>query len=562
MAIKKRAYLLPILLSLIFYIYYISFVISFSDLGSARGTFTTGNVPPSAFTNLSIQDSATTWDNTSLDTHDISPNIRWLNGTDNNGDPVSTHVCVANNSAYIGQFISQSNNGNCTFTANVAAGTYSYTGLSGLWFNSTNRTYYIALIPDDGQANGTELNGTLYFLDSRPYVSLLNTTQTHSQTPIIRWSVQDNDAGGINQWPADTLYHYMYIGNNSNITAYYINMSANNDSTTITSILPWGDVGSDWANRTINVTIWADDTNLTSNNYTTSFTLYDYLPHINDVQMVDTGAFGGSCQTSGAYCALNPVEHSNATVAVRLNVTDTDNDCTATNHKAWIMLCLNYTGNTNCDETGGYNYSWQIDNVEAGNTDVCILTFSLNKTAADITPEFFRVPGIYKLHLNVTSQAGERTNLSYTNASWQFGTLKAVNYPDTVILGNGNPTLGQWSAGTNQYVLTNWGNDIMALQWNVSNPTNGVTPWTLNSTDFAIDDDSTQTDDTNNLQMVYLNATNKYFNYSTGLERCTAWNCNDASRNETLDTYYHIAPPLGLSSGVYNTTITLTLSSK
>jgi hypothetical protein len=559
--IKKRATLIILTFLLLFILSNTQKVDSIADQGTLKGQFVTGNVAPPAFQNLSIQDGPSSWDNTSLDTHDISPNLRWLNGSDDNGDSISTHLCIANSTVFIQQFLYENNSGNCTYAADISAGTYSISDVPNLYFNSTNRTYLITLIPDDGLQNGTELNATLYFLDSRPYVSSLNITEVHTQTPVISWSVEDNDTGGVNQWPQDTLYHYLYIGNNSNLTAYFINISADNDSTQITTELPWGDAGADWANRTINITIWADDTNLTSENYTTSFTLYDYLPHINNVQMVDTGDFGGPCQTDGSYCALTPVEHSNATVAVRLNVTDLDNDCSAANHEAWIMLCWNTTGNQNCDETW-YNFSWEIDTVEAGNTDECIFTFSANKTASDGTPEFFRIPGMYKLNINVTSQAGERTNQSYSNASWQFGTLKAVDYATTLILGGGNPTLGQWNDGTDLYTMTNWGNDILALDWNASDPTMGTDTWELNGTDFAIDDDADHTDDTDNLEWVFLNATTKYFNYSTGLERCIAWACDDASTNETLPTYYHIAPPLNLHAGTYNTSITLTLTSK
>lgn len=561
MIIKKRTCILILSLLLVVAISSTLNVLSFSNEGALQGSFTTDNVPPPAFINISVQDSATTWDNTSLDTHDITPNIMWINLTDDNSDILSSHVCIANATIYIAEFITNNVSTNCSFATKVASGTFTISDVTGLKFTSTNTTYYITIRPDDGAVNGTELNGTLNFLDSRPYVSNLNITETHSQNPIVQWSVEDNDTGGVDQWPADTLTHYLWIGNNSNTSAYYTNLTANNDTQWIAT-LPWGEVGEDWANRTINITIGADDGWFnSSSNYTTSFRLYDYLPHINSVQMVDVDNFAQPCQ-DGSFCALTPVEHDNTTVAVRLNVTDTDNDCLASNHDAWIMLCLNTTGFQNCDEVNGYNYSWKIDSIETGSFSDCIFTFSANKTAADKTPEFFRTPGNYLLHLNVTSQAGERTNRENANATWQFGTLKAIDYSWNVTLGDGTPTLDQWNDGTNLYTATNWGNDVMALRWNASDPTNGVTTWTLNGTDFAIDDDNQVSTDATNLQMVYLNATDKNFTHINGLERCVAWDCNDADTNETLATYYHIYPPLGLSAGTYNTSITLTLLTK
>ena len=59
---------------------------------------------------------------------------------------------------------------------------------------------------------------------------------------------------------------------------------------------------------------------------------------------------------------------------------------------------------------------------------------------------------------------------------------------------------------------------------------------------------------------VYINGTDITFEPGTGLEVCSSTACNDASLNETLATYYHIAPPLGLEAGTYNSTITVTVS--
>ena len=57
-----------------------------------------------------------------------------------------------------------------------------------------------------------------------------------------------------------------------------------------------------------------------------------------------------------------------------------------------------------------------------------------------------------------------------------------------------------------------------------------------------------------------MNATAKTFESSSGLLRCDSDSCDN--ENSTLSTYYHIAPPLGLKAGTYNTTISITLSQK
>ncbi len=568
---KSWIYLIIILSSLFITLISNTDTISaFENESGILGHFEVGNEAPPAPLELSIQDNETHWDNTTgnIDTHDIKPSIRWINGTDPNGDAITTHICIATSEAIIGEFIAKDST-DCAYTTIAIISSVSNITDSDINFSSINTTYYITLIPDDGELNGTELNATIYFLNSLPVASNFGTTTTHNQSPVVNWSVTDADDDSEDHWPADIeFYHYIWLGNDTNYTAYYTNMSAENDSTLITSTLPWGVPGADWANRTINVTIMANDTYLNSTEYNITFVLYDYLPHINDVQMVDIDSYGGACAVAG-HCLLNPIEHNNTNVSVRLNVTDTDGDCSDSNHEAWIMLCLNTTPTTDCDESSYNNYSWEIDSVNTVGTSDCIFTFTTNKTEADSTPEFFRVPGTYKLHINVTSQAGERnkSNQSGSNATWQYATLKAVNYSSSVLLGGGSPTLDEWNSGTHLYPLTNWGNDILVMQWNASDPTHedGTGPgknWTLNNTDFAIDDDANHNTDTEDIPWNYVNATLSHFNHTTGLERCIVQSCDDENTNQTLDTYYHIHPLFGLIPGTYNTTITLELSSK
>ncbi len=71
-----------------------------------------------------------------------------------------------------------------------------------------------------------------------------------------------------------------------------------------------------------------------------------------------------------------------------------------------------------------------------------------------------------------------------------------------------------------------------------------------------VDDDTSITDDTGNLALVYLNATPKEF--MSNLVTCNATICSNT--NATTNTYFHIYPPANLTVGTYNTTITITLS--
>ena len=163
--------------------------------------------------------------------------------------------------------------------------------------------------------------------------------------------------------------------------------------------------------------------------------------------------------------------------------------------------------------------------------------------------------------MNVSSQAGARTTDAERTNSWTYSTLKSINYPKSVILGDGSPTLGQWNNGTSLATITNWGNDNLNLQWNATNPTSGSDTWILNNTDFMIDDDtSLNSEPGSSIASVFLNQTQKTFEPASGLQVCTAYDCDNGAINETMSTYFHIYPPTGLLAGTYNSTLTIIVS--
>ena len=108
--------------------------------------------------------------------------------------------------------------------------------------------------------------------------------------------------------------------------------------------------------------------------------------------------------------------------------------------------------------------------------------------------------------------------------------------------------------------MANQGNVILSISWNASDMVGSDDTWNLNNTDFAIDDDTLVSEDTSDITLEYLNASQTTFEPATGLIRCTSDSC--ANENATLNIYYHIYPPIGLLAGTYNTSITITLSKK
>ena len=287
------------------------------------------------------------------------------------------------------------------------------------------------------------------------------------------------------------------------------------------------DATADWAfsvttdtNRTINVTTPAD---------------------VRKLEITDNGsAYSGM--------SLTPLQGAASNIAIRATIYDPDG-VSGKNVTAYICDIDDYAS---CSDTT-YTYAKNLSYLgPAAGADEYYYTYN----GTNNTPQFWKQGGTWKLYVKVTDDI----STDYNETDFEYSTLMAANLSSILTLGEGTPTLGQWSSGTNEYTLTNWGNVILSITWNATNPTSGLGNWTLNGTDFAIDDDNNYADDTNNLVIVYLNATNKTFEPASGLLRCTSNSC--ANENSTLNTHYHIAPPLGLKAGNYNTTITITLSQK
>ncbi len=543
---------------------------------------TIGNSPPLLPSNFQVKDGSGNWDSTSIyDTHaknGTGTEIRFVNGSDPDGDVTYTYVCARNNPPE-----NLTSIGACKYnifnTSRIAASTggaaFEKAFINRMTYNPSaiGNTTYIVLISTDGSVNSSLLNITLYLNNSKPTITSasLNVTSTHDQSPSLRWTVRDFDNGSVNGWPTDSLQNSIRVHSSDNATSYYSANNADNDSTTVTPNIPWGTISGYWSNRSVYVSLWGYDGNGAygnSSRESDSFVLYDYLPDVKFINMSNSGAASPylSCATSGS-CQLTPVEHSNTTVAVKVTAHDRDADCTSTKHKAGITLCLNQTSGASCSESTG-NYKYLLDSVttDAGNSSKCYFQFLTNKSGT-VTPEFFRNNTHSKLHVNVTNNASqERTNDNDINGTWLYNGLNAVNYSTSVVLGNGSIKLGGWSFGKNKYTIKNWGNLNVTLQWNMSNPSlsGGGDTWTLTGTDAEIDDD-------NNVSLesgggippsyLYQNSPGQYFDPPRwGLVKCMEYQCSTNSWNETMDTYFHINPPAGLLAGTYISTVWITSS--
>jgi hypothetical protein len=187
------------------------------------------------------------------------------------------------------------------------------------------------------------------------------------------------------------------------------------------------------------------------------------------------------------------------------------------------------------------------------------------------------LPGVYNAEITVNSQAGA---LAPGVKQWEYLTLVGIDYSDTVYLGDravdgGNGIqLGQWNPGLALALMTNWGNKNLNLDWEATDPelstiipklgcsSSTGTCWDLTSKDdLQVDDDNIQGEVVEtgltpiNIPETVLRAG---FQPAGGLDVCDVITCNSVALDETLGTYFHIAPPTGLQTGTYQTTITIT----
>ena len=289
------------------------------------------------------------------------------------------------------------------------------------------------------------------------------------------------------------------------------------------------------------------------------FTTANVMPDILSVLLSDTTGSYDNC--TATTCTLTPVAGSNISLAAQVVISDNDQDCDTNAGQVWLHLCYNNSEYTTCNEALHNWTAWRLNQVTRSGL-VCNYVFSQNLTAADGTPEFFRLPGSYMYYINASDGIAGNTNDAEGAGTWRFGSLAAVNFTPSLILGNGTVTLGTWNNGTTEYNMTNFGNIVVDILWNATNPVSGASTWILNGSDMILDDDPGFDKDGGVLPAVFINGTPQFYNLSTGIEVCLTAMCNNPDINETLPTHWHIALPLGLPQGTYTTTIEYTVQQR
>ncbi|HLD07184.1 MAG TPA: hypothetical protein VJC16_06685 [Candidatus Nanoarchaeia archaeon] len=501
-------------------------------------------------------------------THYPQPSLGWRGVELDSGS--GADLCPRDGNLTFTLYVGDNATSNADNRANATnlAGNYSWTAAPLLWNRTINDVWsnvtYSVLLNVTDQLAGVTNSTTQYsfmltdYIPTRP--NNLNVTQNHNRSFHVSWNSSLELDG-------DSVRYHITAGTTVNGTEIFpeVTQTSNKSDNSFGITLNYSNDGlvQGWANETIYLVLWANDTasGIDRGNYTPSFILFDKLPEVTDVLMSDNNnlAVYTNCNATGS-CFFNPVSGSNITLAVNITTTDSDNDCDSAGYgKLTVILCLNSTAKPGCGDVTNVNFTFPVDSVSrAGST--CQWTFANNLT--NVTPQFFILNSSYQYYINATSQSGFRTLIDdrEMNGSWRYNALKATDFPASITVGDGSVALEEWNPGTTTYTMTNYGNQIVFLRWNSTDFTRaGATKnWTLRGWDFQLDDDNSQSsEDGSNIPPLNItNMTAQYFNSSVGLEVCIKKECNTNSLNDTMDTYWHIYPVAGLGAGTYSATIT------
>jgi len=553
-------------------------LLSYTVFSATTGTFTVGNEAPS-LSGFSVQDGASSWDSTTLDTHDFSPSLRWV-VNDPNPDDLYSSISIGTTPGGV-DIIDNYDFSGASFTQGETI-TYDYTmGMitidqTDCVAGSCSIDYYFTITVNDGSLITSE-EYVITFLNSVPDTpSGLAPAETHEQAPVLSWIATDADDGSVDKWPADTLTYYITVGDIYGGIDYLDDTPAS-PSSTIATPIGWEIPDATEARTTVYAQIFTvDNLDIESVYYEDTIDLVDNMPVFEDVYLADEAIdiLTDSCTEFPAQnCYLSPTQGDYSSVYLRLSISDADGDCSAVDHTANAVLCLvDAAGAEVCDDITNADYVYSLT-YEIGDGTDCDFSVAI----PDGSPsgiEFFTSPGIYKIYLDASSQAGMSTDV--WNYEWEYVDSGGVfDYPTAVFLGDravdggDGIQLGSWNPGLSLNTMVNYGNVAFNIEWDATDPSSDGLPcsvrtdtcWALETDPgLQIDDDSDQVDDTGNLVAVNVpeTPTRIAFEPVGGLEVCDAMDCNNVLLDETLDTYFHIEPPTGLLPGGYETTFVVT----
>jgi hypothetical protein len=417
---------------------------------------------------------------------------------------------------------------------------------------------------------------------------------THVSDTALRWTVNDENNDPLATTLCIGTSASPYASVDCNVVNYNGFASASNgevqtynyntDPTGVLQGVPdtvnfaGSDCSSDPCTKTYYVDIIVDDGQGGSVVSSSTFELTDSLPVFFNVYLSDTSLTvpDDSCEDylPVQSCLINPTQGDYTSISARLTVTDTDDDCSDLTHTAQVILCMvDAAGPELCDLLNNVDYTYDLSFSSITGSDC---DFDISIPIGDTQGiEFFKSPGVYKMYIEATSQAGTGTSGFPAAPQWEYGSIPAPLFPSQVFLGDrvvdggDGIQLGSWNPGLSSETIINQGNVVLSLDWEATDPSTDLstcdghtsTCWDLTTADdLQIDDDSDQADDTGNLVVADVpeGPATVQFQPTGGLQLCDVMTC-DSGISETFDINFHIMPPTGLSAGTYETDFTVTI---
>jgi len=247
---------------------------------------------------------------------------------------------------------------------------------------------------------------------------------------------------------------------------------------------------------------------------------------------------------------INPTANTTTSVIVKAKITDNNGNCNLfTANNATAYFCPG-TGPCNSDTATHIVFmNYDSDDGQWGENNIYC-----NMTGTSENFQFYEINGTWKVNVTLT----DGFSYGYLTKNWTYNELRSFTYPPSGNTVNmGVLTLGMWNNGTAGDLIQNSGNIVLDLMWNATDFIGQSKGQIINITGtnntYIIDDDPESPDDTNNIPEAYINQTQKHFNPSSGLLKCQNVACNN--ENATMNVYWHINIPLGLSDDIYTNTI-------
>ncbi|MCX6814499.1 MAG: hypothetical protein NTY20_02535 [Candidatus Aenigmarchaeota archaeon] len=350
-------------------------------------------------------------------THNTGQDFTWTEGSDDDGDAVTSFLCIDDDSAG---------------RNSEACDTYSGSGKDSpvtdvtLVYGGTTKTYYGRLRATDGQASSSNYDFTFTITNTQPSApsgSSLAGLTTGDSTPTITFiKGTDSDSN-----PSDTVTQYVSV-DSSGYTDSGNTYATSGDISQFT-ITP------DLADGTYYVRQWANDgtgaSNSRSANYEYAFTVQAELT-IESIQIQpDEGNPG---------VIINPVENSNKAVNVTVTVANS-----TTIHACEVRIFNSSTSYP----SPIFLYQGTIQN--CGATCECFREWNM---------EYWRNDGEWNVsvYINVTNGVSNFTSQNFT-----YNTLTSIDVNTSSIIFSGIPE--QTVNSTNSYPLqiNNTGNQVVNI---------------------------------------------------------------------------------------------------